>query len=83
MSKSNSPTLTRQKHPPLAKITAQEVLENYVPFWSRGAEQRRVGKEVREVNGLKRFLFRQEGKWEDRSKQEGVYLKGDQRFSLI
>lgn len=35
-SDSNSPTQTRQKYPPLAKITAQEGLENYVPFWLGG-----------------------------------------------
>ena len=37
-SESDSPTSNRQKCPPLAKITAQEVLENDVPFWSGQGE---------------------------------------------
>jgi len=48
-----------------------------------GGEWRTVGKEVREVTGLKRFLYRQEDKWEARSKKGGLYLKEDQTFTLI
>lgn len=53
MSKSNSPTWIRQECPPLAKITAQEGLENHVPF-SLGETEKDIRQ--REVNSSKRFF---------------------------
>lgn len=79
MSKSNSPAWIRQDCPPLAKITAQEGLENHVPF-SLGETEKDIRQ--REVNSLKRFSQGKKKNGTIYQRKKGVFERKGSKIQL-